>query len=92
MTQGLRMLTHEKKLILDVLAGNVTEASHPALFDEDTVYFAVWRIESTDFDWLTAQLARATSREGWLQVASVLSEVHRKELSPPSGGTHTAGR
>ena len=84
------MLTHEKKLVLDVLAGNVTEASHPALFDEDTVYFAVRKIEETDFDWLAAQ--RATSHEGWLQVASVLSEVHRKELSPPSGGTHTAGR
>lgn len=78
------MLTNEKRLVADVLAGAITEASHPDLFEEDVVYFAVRKIEASDFAWLTTQLDRAKSREAWLQVASVLSEAHRRALQPPT--------
>jgi hypothetical protein len=67
----------DQKLVLDVLAGTVSRATHPALFDDDVVYFAIRKIETANFPWLLEQLQRAPSANGWRQVVSVLSPEHQ---------------
>lgn len=69
----------DRTLVLDVMCGAVTEDSHPALFDEDVVLFAVRRMEASDPDWLLARIAdESLPRAGRQQVAGdtdVLSQA-----------------
>jgi hypothetical protein len=46
----------DQRLIGDVLSGDVTERTHPWVFDEDVLLFAVRRIEAADPGWLLVQL------------------------------------
>jgi hypothetical protein len=46
----------DQQLIEDVLAGNVTPLTHPWVFDDDALLFAVRRIEAADPGWLLGQL------------------------------------
>lgn len=74
------MSANEKKLIGEVLSGAVTPDSHPDLFDDDVVYFAVRKLESADFPWLAAELKKAPNQAGWKQVVSVLSPEHQQQV------------
>ena len=57
------------ELIDHVLAGSIERDSHPWLFDEDVLLFAVRRVEETDPEWLVDRLAdRSMTTSGRLAV------------------------
>jgi len=59
---GSRSLDASKRLILDVLSGDVTEDNSPGVFEEDMLYFAVRMVEQRDAAWLRDALGRAAWR------------------------------
>lgn len=60
----------DRDLISEVLTGALTEDTLPRMFDDDSVLFAVRRLETADPDWLLAQLGdRRLPLDGRIQVA-----------------------
>lgn len=47
----------DRGLVREVLSGTITPESEPWVFEEDTLLFAVRRLEEDDPEWLLAQLA-----------------------------------
>ncbi len=64
----------EKQLVTEVLSGAVSQATHPALFDDDVVYFAVRKLEVSEAQWLQNQLSQATSADGRACVLSIMGK------------------
>lgn len=56
MTVPQARLDAAKKLVDDVLAGRVTPATDPAVFDDDLLYIQVGMLEQLDADWLKGRL------------------------------------
>lgn len=73
-------LAAARRMVEQVLRGEVSPDTHPALFEEDVVYFNVNTVEQADVSWLMTQLGNAGfGREARLQVARNMSGPKQKE-------------
>lgn len=77
------MREQEKKLVTQVLQGEISPESHPQLFDEDIVYFAIRTLENHELNWVHQQLKTAKSKLGTERVLAALDPTHRpKQFAP----------
>ena len=76
-------LSHARKTIEDVLCGEITEQSHPWVFDDDLLHFNVQLLERQDWAWLQDRLADGSVPRGRrLTIASQLSPAGQGVVRP----------